>query len=216
VTGTSAIDHPPVGVGILGGTFNPPHLGHLAVARHALSELALERVILMPAGRPPHKQGELGPGGEHRLAMCEAMIDGSGSLSSCRLELEREGTSYTVDTLRAIHSSNPDVKLTFIVGADTARTLTSWREPAQLLELADIAIAEREDTERDELLKTLAPLRAESQFRFLRMGTIDVSSSQIRTLLAEGAPVGDLVGGAVEAYITEHGLYQPGTVKDSR
>lgn len=208
MTGTSAIDQPPVGVGILGGTFNPPHLGHLTVARRALERLRLGRVILMPAGRPPHKQGELDPGGEHRLAMCKALIEGSDSVSTCRLELERDGMSYTVDTLRAIHSSNPDVKLTFIVGADTARTLRGWREPAQLLELADIAIAERDDTERGELLKALTPLRAESKFRFLEMPTIAVSSSQIRNLVAAGEPVGDLVGGAVASYIADHGLYK--------
>jgi len=112
-------------LGILGGTFNPPHLGHLAIARDALRELALDRVVLVPARMPPHKMVERDPGSAARLAMCRLLVAGVEGVSVCAHELERDGPSYTVDTLGAIHASDPDAELTFIVGADTAATLPS-------------------------------------------------------------------------------------------
>ena len=109
----------PGSLGILGGTFNPPHLGHLAIARDALRELALDRVVLMPARMPPHKPVERDPGSAARLAMCRLLVAGAEDVSVCAHELERDGPSYTVDTLGAIHASHPDAELTVIVGADT-------------------------------------------------------------------------------------------------
>ncbi len=204
-------------MGILGGTFNPPHLGHLAVARHAREELALERVLMMPARMPPHKPAEEDPGPEHRLRMCRLCVEGVDGLSVCELEIERGGPSYTVDTLQAIHSSHPDAQLTFIVGADTASTLPAWREPARLLELADLAVAARTGSDREDVLETVAGLLAaglpgasgggRARIRFLDMPAIEVSSSMARERAARGDPIDDLVGGAVASYIHEHGLY---------
>ena len=135
----------------------------------------------------------------------------------CALEIERGGPSYTVDTLQAIHSSHPDAQLTFILGADTASTLPSWREPARVLELADLAVAARTGSDRDGVLDTVAPLLAAglarardsrpAGVRFLHMPTIEVSSSMVRERAAGGAPIEELVGGAVARYIHEHGLY---------
>ena len=130
-------------IGILGGTFNPPHLGHLAIASHARAELALEHVWLMPANSPPHKHAEDGPTPAQRLSMCRLLADGVEGVSACALEIERGGPSYTVDTLEAIHASNPQAELTFILGADTAGTIASWREPAKLLGLCRLAVAAR-------------------------------------------------------------------------
>jgi nicotinate-nucleotide adenylyltransferase len=110
-------------VGILGGTFNPPHLGHIALSRCAREQLDLQRVVLIPASIPPHKHARQDPGPQHRLKMCELAVQGSPGLSVCDLEIQRNGPSYTVDTLRFINSSHPDVRLTFILGADMARTL---------------------------------------------------------------------------------------------
>jgi nicotinate-nucleotide adenylyltransferase len=204
-------------VGILGGTFNPPHLGHLAIARHAREELALGRVLMMPARIPPHKPAEEDPGPEHRLRMCRLLVEGVDGLSVCELEIERGGPSYTVDTLQAIHSSHPDAQLTFIVGADTASTLPAWREPARLLELAGLAVAARTGSDRDDVLETVTPLLAaglqgasvdgRARIRFLDMPPIEVSSSMVRERSARGDTVDDLVGGAVASYIHEHGLY---------
>jgi nicotinate-nucleotide adenylyltransferase len=193
-------------LGILGGTFNPPHLGHVALARSAREELGLDRVVLMPAHSAPHKLREGDPGPEGRLQMCRLAIAGIDGVGTCALEIERGGPSYTVDTLRAIHASHREAELTFVVGADMARTLPTWREPEALLGLASLAVAEREDAGRGDVLRALAPLRAE--VAFLEMGTIEVSSSLVRERVAEGKPVGELVAPAVAGYIAEHGLYR--------
>jgi nicotinate-nucleotide adenylyltransferase len=205
-------------IGILGGTFNPPHLGHLALARSALEEFGLERVLLMPAHSAPHKRVEGDPGPRERLKMCRLVTGDQAGLAVCGLEIERGGPSYTVDSLRAIHASHEQAELTFIVGADMARTLPSWREPEALLELASLAVAEREDAGREDVLRALAPLRTSvgrdvperrpGDVEFLEMGMVEISSSMVRERVAAGEPVGELVGLAVATYIAEHGLYR--------
>jgi nicotinate-nucleotide adenylyltransferase len=196
-------------IGILGGTFNPPHRGHLALARQARAELGLERVLLMPAHSAPHKGEDQDPGPERRLEMCRLAV-GSGEqaagLEACGLEIERGGPSYTVDTLRAIRQSDPKAELTFIVGADMARTLTAWREPRELVELARLTVAEREDTGREDVLRALDPLGA--RVGFLGMPMLDVSSSQVRERVRAGEPIEGLVAPAVAEYIVAHGLYR--------
>jgi nicotinate-nucleotide adenylyltransferase len=216
-------------IGVLGGTFNPPHVGHLALARHALSALGLERVLLMPANSSPHKPAEEDPGARHRLRMCRLAIEAdgrhsprsAGGLAACALEVERGGVSYTVDTLRALDAAFPDAQLTLIVGADVALTLPSWREPVQLLGLADLAVALRAGTGPDEVRGALADLtdrrsaarpstgrRArEGRLRFLEMPVVDASSSAVRDRVKRGEGVDDLVGSAVASYIAEHRLY---------
>jgi nicotinate-nucleotide adenylyltransferase len=207
-------------VGILGGTFNPPHLGHLALARYAREELALERVLLMPSHIAPHKSTEQDPGPQHRLNMCRLAVDGEPRVSVCSLEIERPGPSYTVDTLSAIHASHPDAQLTLIVGADIAPTLPAWREPAKVLELAHVAIGARTGACDEDMLATVASLsrspegdRASrrrpgaGEVRFLPMPVVEVSSSIVRERVARGESVEQLVGPAVARYISEHGLY---------
>jgi nicotinate-nucleotide adenylyltransferase len=192
-------------IGILGGTFNPPHHGHLALAAHARAELGLERVLLMPAGRSPHKLSEVDPGSSYRLEMCRLAVAGVDGVGACALEIERGGPSYTVDTLRAIHDTHEQAELTFIVGADMARTLPSWHEPEAVLELASLAVAEREDAGREDVLRALTALRA--RMSFLDMPMVEVSSSMVRERVSEGRPIEGLVAPAVAQYITEHGLY---------
>jgi len=207
-------------VGILGGTFNPPHLGHLALARYAREELALERVVLMPAHLPPHKSATQDPGAQHRLNMCRLAVEGEPRVSVCSLEIDRPGPSYTVDTLSAIHASHPDAELTFIVGADIARTLPAWREPAKVLELARVAVGARAGASDEEVLETVAALSrspegggvprsqpCDGEVRLLRMPIVEVSSSIVRERVARGENVEQLVGPAVARYISEHGLY---------
>ncbi len=205
-------------MGILGGTFNPPHLGHVALARHALAELGLERVVVMPAHSAPHKLDGADPGPAHRLRMCELAVRDEAAVAACAMEIERGGPSYTVDTLRAIHASHPDLQLTFIVGADTARTLPTWREPRELLELADLGVAEREgsgsggpgpETDgREGVVGVIAGLDAKARVTFLTMPQVAVSSSEVRARVEKGMPVGELVGEAVAAYIAEQRLYR--------
>lgn len=216
---------------MLGGSFNPPHLGHLAVALHALEELALERLLLVPLFSPPHRPPPADdPGPEHRLAMCRLLIEeelaladlgaqaasegagraeGRGELEVSRLEIERGGRSYTVDTLEALHAMHPDTELTLVLGADMAVTLPAWRDPKEIVSLARLAIAERGEG-REQIEHSLSEIGAEVRADYLEMAPMDVSSTEIRRRLAEGLPVDEQVGGAVASYITSHGLYGSG------
>ncbi len=172
----------------------------------------------MPASMPPHKPAEEGPPAAQRLSMCRLLVEGVSGVSACALEIERGGPSYTVDTLRAIRASDPEAELTFIVGADTAATIASWREPAELLSLCRLAVAARSGSARSEVLDTVAALldddgggrAAAERVRFLEMGNVEVSSSMVRAQLARDRPVAALVGPAVAAYIEEHELYRAG------
>lgn len=187
--------------------FNPPHAGHVALARAAAHELGLERVLLTPALIPPHKPAKWDPGAEHRLRMCRLAVREDGRVGVCTLELERAGPSYTVDTLRSVHASNPDAELTLIVGADMALTLGSWREPLEILELARLAVAEREGCTRREVLDALTPLNGEDRAVFLELPRRDISSTLVRRRLTAGAGIDELVGAEVAAYISKHELY---------
>jgi nicotinate-nucleotide adenylyltransferase len=163
--------------------------------------------VLVPAGEPPHKPVDRDPGPAHRLAMCRLLIEGSEGLAVCALETERDGPSYTVDTLTSIHASHPHAELTLIVGADIAETLPAWHEPRRLLELASLAVAARPGVDRAGVARSLATLGDQRSVEFLDAPLIDVSSSQARERLVAGAPIDRMVGEAVAAYIGAHGLY---------
>jgi nicotinate-nucleotide adenylyltransferase len=210
VTDTSEPDLRVASLGILGGTFNPPHEGHLRCARQALAQLGLDRVALVPVRVPPHKDSPDDPGAEHRLAMCRLAVAGDDRLAVSELELRRAGPSYTVDTLRALREEDPGRELTFVLGADMARTLARWREPREILRLARLAVAERDGTARREIRAAVAELDAEPRIDFLDMAPIDVSSSAVRERVAAGEPITDLVPAAVADYIAAHDLYRTG------
>lgn len=205
-------------VGILGGTFNPPHIAHLVCAQEARRQLGLDRVVLMPVALPPHKSvaGE-DPGAAERVAMCRLAAedaDEPGWLDVSTLEIDRGGVSYTVDTLRALHATAPGDELTFIVGGDMARSLPSWREPEQVLSLATLGVAEREGAGREDIVAALAPLTrgaAADRVQFFAMPRLDISSSMLRGRVARGEPVRHLVPAAVARHIARRGLYA-GTV----
>ena len=195
---------------MLGGTFNPPTLGHLAIAKHAREQLGLERVALVPARRPPHKRVADDPGPQRRLEMCRLLVRGAEGVCVCTVETERDGPSYTVDTLRELHARHPETELTLIAGADVASTLPSWREPRALLELATLAVAARAGSDRREVLDTVSSLGGSGRVRFLDAPPIDVSSSRARERAAAGEPIERLVGGDVADYVAEHALYGAG------
>lgn len=196
-----------VRIGILGGMFNPPHLGHLALAQAAATQLGLHRVLLVPVLVPPHKPAKWDPGADQRLFMCRLLAKHAPLVEVCTLELERPGPSYTVDTLRVIHDNQPDAELTLILGADMARTLGSWREPREILKLARLAVAERDGVARREVLDALAPLAGAERVAFLDMAPRDVSSSEVRRRLTSGEPIEGLVGADIATHIAENELY---------
>ena len=195
-------------VGLLGGTFNPPHVAHLVCAQEAHVQLGLDRVLLVPAGVPPHKEVETEPGVEHRIAMCEAAVAGDPRLGVSRADADRDGPAYTVDLLRALTAAAPADELTFVVGGDMAFSLPSWREPEAVLALARLAVAEREGVRRADIAERLSTLAgAAERIDFFEMPRIDVSSSMLRRRAAAGAPLRYLTPDAVAAYVEREGLY---------
>jgi nicotinate-nucleotide adenylyltransferase len=195
-------------IGILGGTFNPPHIAHLVCAQEARHQLELDTVRLMPVSVPPHKEAPADPGPAVRLELCRLAAAGEDGLEVSTAEIDRGGPSYTVDTLREIHAQQPGDDLTFIVGADMAFGLPGWREPEAVLELATIAVAGRSGVERQDILERLAPLGRPERIAFFEMPRLDVSSSDIRRRAAEGAPIRNLVPAAVAERIAADGLYR--------
>jgi nicotinate-nucleotide adenylyltransferase len=196
-----------VRVGLLGGTFNPPHLGHLICASYAVAGLGLDRVELVPVHTPPHKEADDDPGVEHRVAMCTLAVDGDPRLSVSRVEADLPGRSYTVDTLSRLHEQRPEDQLTFIVGGDMASSLPEWREPETILSLAEIGVAGRGDLESRAIDDRLEGLAGADRVRFFDMPRIDISSTDIRRRVRAGLPVRYLVPDAVAAYIAREGLY---------
>ena len=195
--------------GLLGGTFNPPHIGHVVCALQALHELELDRVLLVPVHAPPHKGVETDPGVDHRVELCRRAVEDEPELGVSLVDAEVPGPSYTVDTLRRLHERCPGDDLTFIVGGDMALSLPTWREPAAILELAELGVAEREGVRRADIAGRLAGLDLE-RIRFFDMPRIDISSSLIRRLVAAGRPIRHLVPDGVAGYIDEAGLYRTG------
>jgi nicotinate-nucleotide adenylyltransferase len=194
-------------VGILGGTFNPPHIGHLICAQEAYVRLALDRVILMPAGQPPHKPLEQDPGAHHRLELCRRAVEGDDRFQVSDLEVAREGPSYTVDTLRQLHALTPDSELFLIVGGDVAAGLPSWREPERVLSLATLAVARRRGTSRRAIDEALGALRGGERAEFFRMPRIEISSTEVRDRVRAEEPITYLVPEPVAGYIDQHRLY---------
>jgi nicotinate-nucleotide adenylyltransferase len=196
-----------VRVGILGGTFNPPHLGHLVCAQEAYLQLDLDLVMLIPARIPPHKPVEDEPGIEHRLELCRLAAGGDERLTVSAIEAARPGPSYAVDTLQELSSQAPDNELFLIVGGDIAAGLPQWREPERVLALATLAVAKRRGTARARVDRALHELSGGERAMFFRMPRIGVSSTMIRRRVRAGQPIRYFVPDAVAGYVEQLGLY---------
>lgn len=197
-------------VGVLGGAFNPPHIGHLILAQEALSELRLDELVLVPTGEAPHKRIEPEPGPELRLELARAAAQSVEGMRVTDLELRRQGPSYSYRTLEQLADEQPDSQLTFVMGADVAAGLGSWRRPERVLELARVAVAARPGFEREGLDAELRRLGSPEPPRLLSMPEIGVSSTMIRERVAAGRPVRWLVPDPVVDLIAERGLYRSG------
>ncbi len=194
-------------VGILGGTFNPPHIGHLVCAQEAYLQLRLDRVMLIPARIPPHKPVEDEPGPEHRLAFCRLAVAGDPRFAVSEIEMQRPGPSFTVDTLAELHSHAPDNELFLIVGGDVAAGMPTWHQPERVLSFASLAVAKRRGTSRAAVDAALAGLPGGERSQFFQMPRIGVSSTMVRRRARAGEPIKYLVPDAVAHYIHEHSLY---------
>ena len=189
-------------LGLFGGTFDPPHSGHLIVAQDALSALGLDRIIFIPAGAPPHKRERRVSPAASRLAMLEAAIAQDDRFEVDPLELNRSGPSYTVDTVAALKASHPGDELFLLIGADQFEEFETWREPARIAGLVQLVVMSRQGATGEE--------RGGGSYgvRSIRVTRIDISSTEIRRRCRAGEPIRYHVPPAVEAYLAANPIYQ--------
>jgi nicotinate-nucleotide adenylyltransferase len=197
-------------VGLLGGTFDPIHVGHLAVAEEAREALGLERILFVPARQPPHKPGRPINPVEHRVAMVELGIADNPAFELSLVEVERPGPSYTVDTVAGLHAADPSAspELTVIVSAELFVDFMDWHEPERLLRLARLAVVPRAGYAmlgRSFVAEHFPGL--EDRVTFLAGPHLDISGTEIRARAAAGRSIRYLVPRAVAAYIGDHALY---------
>lgn len=195
-------------LGLLGGTFDPPHLGHLVVAQEAFHRLSLDQLIFLVAGIPPHKVGEVTSPPGVRLEMVTAALAGHPGFVASGVELVREGPSYTVDTLRHYRKTHPGADLFFILGADQLAEFREWQEPAGIMELATLVAVGREGVEPTEMDPGAILPGSQVEFLSLPFPRVDISSSEIRARVREGRPIRFLVPDDVITVIETHRLYR--------
>ena len=193
---------------MLGSAFNPPHLGHLALAQEALWQLGLDEVILVPTGEAPHKRIADDPGREARMEMARLAAAEDERFSVSSLEVEREGPSYTYETLEALAEDRVDTQLVFVMGADAAVGLESWRNPERVVELASLAVARRAGVSEADVDAVLRSLGAGERATTLEMPQFGVSSSAVRERARQGRPLRFLVPDPVASFIEEKGIYR--------
>jgi nicotinate-nucleotide adenylyltransferase len=197
--------------GILGGTFNPIHTGHLILAQDALEQYELDEVLLIPAHLPPHKNGDEVIEARHRLAMVETVTDLDPHLSCSAMEIERKGMSYSIDTIRQLLSERPRSEYHFIIGSDTLPELHTWKDIYELLELCAFNIFARPGFDPDgmtaETLQLRPPWPDCLREHIVHGHQVEISSTDIRMRVAEGMRIRYLVPESVEMYIYEHRLY---------
>lgn len=198
-------------IGILGGTFNPVHLGHLVMAQDALERFELSKVMFVPCAKPPHKRATGLAAAEHRVKMLEAAVEGDLRFEVSTEEVHRGGVSYTVDTVRAFRSLWPEARLFLILGMDSLVELHLWKDVYALLELCEVLTLTRPGIDAADLRPETLSLKAPWPERLLKNVAaghpMDISSSDIRRRIAEGMSVRYLVHPAVEMYMAEHRLY---------
>jgi nicotinate-nucleotide adenylyltransferase len=194
-------------IGVLGGTFDPVHNGHLSIANALRAALDLERVVWVPAGRPPHKTGQIVSSDRDRLAMLELALAGSAVDQIDTIDIERSGPSYTADTLEILTQRFAPARLFFLMGEDSLRDLPTWHDPERLLRAAELAVAARPgvDADLESVARQVPTVRG--RVHLVPTEEIAISSSGIRRRVRENQSIHGLTPAAVEAYIQDHGLY---------
>ncbi|HKQ17851.1 MAG TPA: nicotinate-nucleotide adenylyltransferase [Solirubrobacterales bacterium] len=194
-------------VGVLGGAFNPPHLGHLLLAQEAVATLGLDELILVPTGTAPHKRIEPEPGATVRLEMTAAAVAGVPGFRVSDVEVGREGPSFAYRTLELLADELPGSVLTFVMGADVAAGLERWKRPERVVELAAVAVAARPGFDSDAVDDVLGRLGAADGAARIEMPPVGISSTLVRERVAAGRPIRWMVPDAVARLIAERGLY---------
>lgn len=201
-------------IGILGGSFNPPHTGHLAIARAAISQLGLDRVLLVPVNEAPHKTIESDPGSDVRAALCRIACEGVAGVEVSTIELDRPGPSWTSETLSLLRKQHPGDELFLLLGEDMARSLGGWHRPGDVVRDARICWVARGDAAGSESAaaevgRIVGALGGRPPVT-ITMPPIAVSSTEVRERIQRGLPVTGLVPAGVEWEIAERGLYRAG------
>jgi len=197
--------------GVLGGSFNPVHIGHLVLAEEVRATLHLDRVLFVPAHQPPHKSAPEMPSGQHRLRMVQLAIEGNPHFEASDVELQRKGVSFTYHTMQALRELYPGDEFSFILGADSLPELPSWYRIRELAQLCKFAVGSRPGfTLNWEPLEKVLPSDTvmEMRHRVVLSTMIGVSSTEIRNRLSRNFTIKYLVPAAVEEYIRKHGLYK--------
>lgn len=189
-------------IGLLGGSFDPPHNGHLLAAGDVCDALGLDRLVFIPAAVQPFKVGQAGATGPQRLAMVQLLIQGDPRFEADAVEIDRGGLSYTVETLAALHDRRPSDELFWLVGGDISGSFAKWREPGRIAELATLVVMERDGLDPEAVLAAMPP-----GTQVLATRRIDISSTEIRQRVREGKSIRGFVPDAVAAYIAEQRLY---------
>lgn len=195
-------------VGVLGGTFDPIHIGHLVAAEEVRAQLRLDRVVFVPAGLPPHKLTEHVSSVAHRLAMVKLAIASNPYFTVSRVDIDRFGPCYTVDTIELLRDEwGGNIELYFILGSDSLADIVTWHQPERLIRLCRLAVMERPGYRVDvEELERLLP-GITSRIHFINSPQLDISSTDIQKRVRQGLPIKYQVPEAVEDYIYEHELY---------
>ncbi len=196
-------------LGVFGGTFDPVHLGHLILAEQCREQCELDEVWFIPTSNPPHKNSAELSDGKYRAEMLELATAGYPQFVVSRIELERHGTTFTLDTLRQLHNEDSSRELFLLIGADSLADLPTWREAGRIAQLSTIVVVNRGDRPLSDLAALESQLSAKvvSQIQNVTMPGIDISATDIRTRIQSGKSIRFLVPRSVEAYITEHKLY---------
>jgi nicotinate-nucleotide adenylyltransferase len=202
-------------IGIFGGSFDPPHLAHLALARAALEQLALDELRWLPAGAPWQKQrdGRTLADGAHRVAMTRLLVAGEPRFVVDERELHRAGPSYTVDTLRELRAEHPAARLWLVIGQDQYARLDTWHEWREILPLASLAVAARDGCG---VIAPPAVAAVPHVVQVLALAPMPHAATEARRLAARGADTAALVGTAVAQYITRHSLYREAPASHDR
>lgn len=195
-------------IGVFGGTFDPIHLGHLIIASELWYALSLERVLFVPAGRPPHKANRAISDDETRLAMLRLALANAPQFDVCTVDLDRAGPSYTSELLALLAEREPHATLVFLMGEDSLRDLPNWHEPDRIVTLAEVGVASRPAIDYDLETVFRAIPRARGRVHVVPVPLIDISSAMVRARVASGRPFEYLVSAAVAAFIRSNELYR--------
>ena len=195
-------------IGILGGTFDPPHVGHLILAQHALDALGLSTLLFVPAANPPHKQQEAKTPVEHRIAMLSRAIMDNAAFAISRVDVDRPGPHYSVDMVRLVQLEFPDAELYFIMGGDSLRDLPKWYQPQAFIRLCRIAVMRRPQSIISPAMHQDTLPELAERLTIVDAPLIDISSTAIVARSAAGLSIRYLVPDAVIAYIQDHQLYR--------